>query len=355
MAASVFVAIAVLVTAAGAATAQALPRTDTPRAGTLRVTFDPLITTWDREFVSGDRLPIGSSLPVPVSVRAERRVTPLVVEFGITDRVSLAARLPLVRVRTRESADSAARATLDSLLADTTYAFAPLANTRRRRRFWPGDAEVEAKYRMVESAALRVSGSLIVRLPTGHQDSPHYLFDLSAGDGQLDVEARITEELIVLRRLWLNAALRVGRQQPGTRERRVGPHATLLVPRAATALLDWDPGDYAALDVAPLYRFSPHFGAGFTAGYWTKRRDSYAYRSMQDSVDVATRLGAPVPAAVLDAGTSQRWVRLGVALSYIGPDVEGGFSIEQTVDARGGRVPATTVFRIVLRTSRWPF
>jgi len=54
---------------------------------------------------------------------------------------------------------------------------------------------------------------------------------------------------------------------------------------------------------------------------------------------------------VLDAGTSQRWLRLGFAVTYHAPGVEGGFSIEQTVSG-AGVVPAATVYRIVFRTSK---
>lgn len=352
--------------APGVSRAQAVPRTDTPRAGTVRVTFEPVITTWEREFADSGRQRIGASLPTPVFLRAERRVTPLIAEFGITSRIAVSARLPLVRVRTQASypldstgsPDSAALA-LDSLLRDSTYNFAPIRNTPRRLRYFPGDAELQAKYRLVVAANYSASVALVLRLPTGHQDSPHDLFDLSTGDHQTDVEAQVTQELIVANRLWLNVAVRAAHQRPGTRERRVGPdpHQNLLLPRGSTARLDWRPGDYAAIDIAPLYRFSPYFGAWFTAGYWSKKRDHYAYRSAQDSIDVATRLGAPLPAGGLDAGTSERWLRLGAAVTYVGPDVEGSFSIEQTVSgaAGGGRVPAATVFRVVMRTSRWPF
>jgi len=104
-----------------------------------------------------------------------------------------------------------------------------------------------------------------------------------------------------------------------------------------------------------MLRFSKAFGVGLTAGYRTQTRDRYTYRAPQDSIDVATRLGAPVSAAVLDAGTALRWTRLGVAMTYAGSDMEGSFSVEQTVTGSGGRVPVATVFRIVMRTSRWPF
>lgn len=344
--------------APGVGTSQAVSRTDTPRAGILRVSFEPVISTWEHEWIGGQRRRIGASLPGPVLVRAERRVTPFAVEFGVTNRVAIGVRLPLVRARTREFIpdDSAGRA-LDSLLRDSTYAFAPLVNTPRRLRFFPGDAELHGTYRLIESPAWRLSGTLLVRLPTGHQDSPHRLFDIPTGDHQLDVEARVTQEL-TLGRLWLNAAVRVGRQQAGTRERRVGPSTTLLVPRAATTLLDWDPGDYIGLDVAPMYRFSRHFGVGMTVGYWVQGHDRYAYRTAQDSVAVASGVGAPVAASLLDAGTAERRVRLGGALTYVGPRVEGGLSVEQTVSAKWGApgvIPAGTVFRLVMRTSRWPF
>jgi hypothetical protein len=98
-------------------------------------------------------------------------------------------------------------------------------------------------------------------------------------------------------------------------------------------------------------RLAPEFAAGFTAGYFSKARDHYAFQSAQDSVALATRLGFPTPAGVLDAGTSQRWLRLGFALTYHTPSVEGGFSIEQTVSG-AGLVPGATVYRIVLRTTR---
>jgi len=135
--------------------------------------------------------------------------------------------------------------------------------------------------------------------------------------------------------------------------RRVAPFGAILVPFAATAALAWDPGDYAGVDVAPLYRLTPRFAAGLTASYWIKQQDRYTFRAAQDSLDLAARLGAPTSAALLDVGTAERRLRFGVAVTYVGPTMEGGFSIEQTVS--GGTVgvtPAAPVYRIVLRTSR---
>ena len=348
----------------GVCRAQAVPRTDTPRGGTLRVTFEPVITTWDYEFTPQGRLPIGASLPATVFVRQEQRVTPLQLEYGITNRIAIGFKAPLVRVNSRQSynvdtaghVDSAGLA-LDTLLNDTTYAYGSLSPTPRNLHYFAGDMEVQAKYRFLESETYAISGTFLVRLPTGHQDSPNNLFDIPTGDHQTDIELQVAQELTLFHRLWLNASVRLANQRPGTRDMRIGPQSELLLPHASLATLKWDPGDYFALDLAPLYRFSKFFGAGFTAGYYTKQSDHYSYRSAQDSLDVTTHMGGtPLAAALLDPGTSVRRWRLGAAMTYMGPGVEGSASFEQTVSASvGERVPAATVFRIVMRLSRWPF
>lgn len=245
-----------------------------------------------------------------------------------------------------------------ALLEDSVVGFGagPFADTRRSKRFWAGDAEVTARYRLVSRPAYAATVGVLMRLPTGHQDSPHNLLDLSTGDHQTDVEGQLVQELTVGGRLWLNLSLRAGQQRPGTRERRVAPVTNFFAPRAAWAPLVWDPGDYVGIDFAPLYRFTPYFAAGFTLGYWRKGPDAYGFATAQDSLDLAARLGAPVSASILDSQTAERRMRLGGALTYVGPRWEAGVSVESTVS--GGAaisdagVPAATVFRIVLRTSR---
>src|SRR5256886_2111924 len=193
----------------------------------------------------------------------------------------------------------------------------------------------------------------LVRLPTGARDSADDLLAQPIGDHQTDLEGQLTQELIA-GPLWLNLAVRAGLQRPGVRVRRVAPPEAFLVPAAATASLRWDPGDYVGVDVAPLVRFASEFAAGFTAGYFTKQPDHYAFQSPQDSVALATRLGAPTSASVPDQGTGQRWLRLGFAVTYHTPGVEGGFSIEQTVSG-AGLVPGVTIYRLVPRAAPQPF
>lgn len=488
---------------------QAVERTDTPRHGALRVSFDPRIVTWEQVYAPGGRLGLGAgfggdsvnqALPSVVrlqqdvraatglagylatlghellSVRAERRVMPIRLEYGITSRLSFGITIPIVRVQVRELfqarptgsnlgalslADSARYNTffthLDAALAqlddsitagaygcpagpdclraqallaqgqslrfalgravsgtpDSAALYLPLAgseaglsitaivtaleralvdtfritpfsqdtfllpgipvhgsvtagllatrlnanglspfrDTPRRLRFFTGDIELASTYRLLAGRDFATAATLLVRLPTGHQDSPNDLFDVGTGDHQIDLEGRLTQELTLMGRLWLNVSLRGGRQLPGERERRVGPAEQLFLPLGALARLRWDPGDYAVVDVAPMYRFSRTFAAGLTAGYYTQGRDRYTFLSSQDSTALAARLGGPISAGVLDAGTAQRHARLGLAMSYVGPRLEGGFSVERTVSGAGGPVPVATVFRIVMRQS----
>ena len=489
------------------ASAQSVDRTDTPKRGQLRVTFDPRILAWSREFTSNGLEPLGApltgdtigALHIPVvarlqqdlriasgmpgfiasigqgafSARAEVRVTPITAELGLTNRLSFAITLPVVRTASRTffklsptgaalganplarvsgadgqyaaffnqfttalaqlsdsigsghygcpsspqcaqaqsflsegqairdaldrtvygvgatgspfvpldgsdvgigidntisqlqsqlqstyhvggftnafllSTDTLTTAVFASLLNDTSYGFGyrPLRNTWR---YGLGDLALQAKYRIGGGRyAAAIAG--LVRLPTGARDSALEVLDLPIADHQTAFEATVTQELTVAKRLWLNLAVRAGTAVGSTRARRVAPPDAFLVPYQAMTVLNWDVGDYLAIDFAPLYRFTSAFAVGFTAGYRTKRADHYSYQSEQDSVALGLRLGTPIPASVLDQGTAQRSLRIGLAVSYVGPKMEGGFTVEQTVSGAGGPVPAATVFRIVLR------
>jgi hypothetical protein len=496
------VTLAVLLAAGPALDAQAVERADTPRRGALRVTFDPRIMTWERQFSPAGRQGIGAAfsgdsiaagLPSVVrlqqdvrsltglagyiaslghellAIRAERRVTPIRLEYGVTSRLSVGVTVPIVRVQVREgyqrsppganlgalpqtAADSARYlgffADLDAALGelddsitaggyggpgspayiraqallaqgqmlrfalaravygtpDTAAQYLPLAtseagrrltsvvdslgraladsfhieafsqdtfllpsaplsasavaalyadrtsgldlspyggNTLRRLRFFPGDVEVSARYRVIDRHDAATTLGLLVRLPTGHQDSPNDPFDLATGDHQTDVEGQWVQEMTLWNRLWLNLNARVGAQLAGQRERRL---ARFDDPFAAgpPVLLRWDPGDYVAVDFAPMYRFSRRFAAGLTGSYYVQGTDHYF---------APGSVALPANPQLLDAGTAVRIGRLGLAMTYAGPRLEGGLSLEQTVSGAGGLVPVATVFRIVLRQS----
>ena len=483
-----------------------MPRADLPGAGALRVTFDPRIEFWDEEFVDGTRVRLGAALtgdPVlaspglpalllldenirtagalptfasslgaaRLSVLSQRRVTPLTLDFGITDRIAVGVSVPLVRTYVREAfsfdtagrgnlglnpllanagaaaqyatfftqfdgalatagcpdaascppgflseargahdalrravygtgtgggapflpvagsegaaavdsqvariqrelqatygdssfgstflfpADTIDAATFTTALTDTTLGFGtrPFADTPPDERFWLGDVELSARVQAVRTATYVATVGLVWRLGTGHQPPAGDPLALAAGDGQTDLEGELVQELTLWRRLWLNLSLRGILQRPGERDRRVAPAAAFLVRPQLAAPVTWDPGDYVAVDFAPMYRFHPQFAAGVTLGYFTKGEDRHTYRTAQDSIDLGTRVGAPLPASLLDGGTAASRTRAGITASYVGPVFETGFAAERTISAGAGRVPAAWTFRLVLRAKR---
>ncbi|HWH04469.1 MAG TPA: hypothetical protein VN674_12310, partial [Gemmatimonadales bacterium] len=121
----------------GALSAQVADRTDTPKKGKVRLSFMPVIETWEAAFGPQGRQPVGGFLTsdslaaarVPLlsgmqsaiqtasginafsaslgrtllDIRSERRVIPLAAEVGLTDRLSIGVMVPLVRVDVRET------------------------------------------------------------------------------------------------------------------------------------------------------------------------------------------------------------------------------------------------------------
>ena len=247
-------------------------------------------------------------------------------------------------------ADSVGTGNFEQLLQDSTYGFGyqPFRDTFR---YGLGNIELEAKYRVIERPAYRLALAGLVRLPTASRDTTTEVVDAPIDELGGGFEGRLLQEVSV-GRFWLNIAVRGGTQRLGTRSRRLAPFGALLVPAQATTTFEWTGGNYAGIDVAPLYRLAPAISAGLTLGYWTKAADHYAYRSAADSTGFATRLGTPLPASFLDVGTSERWVRLGIAVSYIGPVVEGDFTVEKTLSGAGGLVPDATVYRLVFRVTQ---
>jgi len=254
-------------------------------------------------------------------------------------------------------ADTIGAATFATALTDSAVGFGarPFMDTPVRERFWLGDVEVAARVQVVRTLGYAATLGLVWRLGTGHQPSAGDPLALAAGDGQTDLEGQLVQELTLWRRLWLNLSLRGALQRPGERTRRVAPAAALLVRPQLAAPLTWDPGDYVAVDFAPMYRFHRWFAAGVTFGYFAKGEDRHTYRTAQDSIDLATRVGVALPASLLDAGTATRLSRAGIAASYVGPAFETGFSAERTLSGGTGRVPAAWTFRLVLRVKQTLF
>jgi hypothetical protein len=204
---------------------------------------------------------------------------------------------------------------------------------------------------VIDRPAYKLALAGIVRLPTATRDTSIEVIDAPIDELGGGFEDRLLQEISV-GRLWVTVTARGGTQDMGTRTRRVAPFGSILVPAQTTTTLTWSGGNFAEFDVAPLYHLAPELSAGVTLSYWTKAGDHYAYESPADSLALATNLGTPLPASLLDVGTSERWLRLGLAVAYIGPVVEADFTISKTLSGAGGLVPEATVYGLVFRVTQ---
>ena len=129
---------------------------------------------------------------------------------------------------------AAAPGDLAQVLSDPTfgYDYTPIERTPKFYRYWPGDAEVSAKYRVLVTPTYAGAIKVTVRLPTGHLASPNDPFALSSGDHQTDVELGYIQELTLWKRLWLNLNVRAGVQMQGLRDARVARRARSGCPSA---------------------------------------------------------------------------------------------------------------------------
>jgi hypothetical protein len=194
---------------------------------------------------------------------------------------------------------------------------APLGSVRG---IWQaGDLELSATVRVLESrtpapgeARPRLSYSLLAtvlgRLPTGHVDDPDIFLDVGTGDGQPDLEARLRGAITIGDRIGVLGGARYGIQRPRTLVRRVAPPEVVLAPISTRQLLEWTPGAYWGLELAPGYRFSNELSVAAEYRVFRKYRDEYAL--------AGSSLGAAVDPLVLEEESGVTLHEIGGTLRY---------------------------------------
>ena len=224
------------------------------------------------------------------------------------------------------------------------------------RGIWQaGDVEVSATIRLLgpgprgpEEPRPRFTFSLLAtllgRLPTGQVDDPDVFYDVGAGDGQTDLEGRLRGALTLGDRIGVLGGARYGIQLSRTVVRRVTPPETVLAPFSTRQLVEWTPGAYWGVEVAPAYRFSSELSVAAEYRVFRKYRDEYEL--------AGPSVGAPVDPAVLEVESGVTLHEVGGSLRYdtvarvLGG--EGGWPLQlharflRAVAGGGGQTPVTT-------------
>lgn len=230
---------------------------------------------------------------------------------------------------------------------------APLGSVRG---LWgAGDVEVSLTARLLEGAVAgapgeaprftyRLLATLLGRLPTGDVDSVDVFLDVGTGDGQPDYEARLSGAVTIGSRIGLLAGARYGIQRPRTLLRRVAPPELVLAPLSTRQLVEWSPGSYWGVEVAPGVRFSDVLTVSAEYRAFRKYRDEYSL--------VGSSAGASVDPAVLQEESGVTLHEVGGTLRYdtvarwLGGEAPRPLQFHarllRAVAGGGGQTPVTT-------------
>jgi hypothetical protein len=191
----------------------------------------------------------------------------------------------------------------------------------------------------------------MVRLPTGLTESADTALNVGTGDGQMDFEGRLLGQL-TLGRLGLAVGGRYGIQRARTLVRRVAPPETVLAPLATRQLVEWTPGAYFGIEVAPVWRFSEELNLAAEYRVFRKYRDSFEL--------AGSSVGAPVDTRVLEVESGVTLHEVGGSLRYdtlarLGAGVrplQVHFRVMRAVAGGGGQTPVTTQVELGVRLFR---
>lgn len=239
----------------------------------------------------------------------------------------------------------------------------PLASLRPA--WHAGDLEASATLRLLDGAVgdstgtvptltYRLIGTFLLRLPTGLTDDPDVFLDVGTGDGQTDFEGRLQGQLVLAGRLALRLGGRYGIQRPRTLIRRVAPPEQVVTPLSSRQLVEWNPGSYFGVEVAPSFHFSPELSLG--AEYWAFRKYRDTYTLTGASVD------APVDPSVMQPESGVTVHSVGGVLRYdtVARRMATGSTtplqlhlrVQRAVAGGGGQTPVTTRVEFGVRLFR---
>jgi hypothetical protein len=250
-------------------------------------------------------------------------------------------------------------ATTDELLAVLGDPSGPTAlRLDESKLTFRGDAEAGVAITLVDRwdrararGGFRAAVEGLVRFPTGQLAPTDRVLALGTGDGQTDVELRITTDLGA--GSWgLRAEGMYNRQLAANYLLRVAPPTQPLAGIDLLTAVRRDPGDVVRLAVRPFFRLAPTFAIEGTAMHWSRGEDEVSYLSAADEIP-------GVDASVLAQDSKASATVLGIGITYSSPGkfreggrglpVDASWGYERIVRTSGGIVPDRHTFRARFR------
>jgi hypothetical protein len=221
-----------------------------------------------------------------------------------------------------------------------------------------GDAEAGVALTLVDRwdrargrGGFRAAVEGLVRFPTGEVARPDRVLALGTGDGQTDVEFRITADLGAGR--WgLRGEGMYNRQLAADYILRVAPPTQPLAGLDLLSAVRRDPGDLVRIAVRPFFRLAPQFAIEGMAMHWSRGEDAVSYLTADDEIP-------GVDASVLAQDTKATATVLGIGITYNnrgglrpgaqGLPIDASWAYQRVVRTSGGLVPDAHTFQAQLR------
>jgi hypothetical protein len=269
----------------------------TPQRGTVRLGFENIWTRFDQRFEASS----GAS----ITTQSQVRTTPITLEIGLLDRLSIGGRLPSLGTKV-----------IATYFPDTARAI-HADSVREFDQTYIGDAEAWAKLvfmgKLPERQRVRPRGfhvrsavTALVRVGTGQPAPPAQQFGTGTGTGATALELRSQWDVLVGPRFWTSVVGRYGHHfadQLLVRVAPVGdPFATDVGPVEASRQL----GDYYEIEATPRLILGQYFSIGAQYRYRYKLRDEYT----------AVTPGTSPDPSILDAGSEIKDQRVGFGVVY---------------------------------------
>jgi hypothetical protein len=250
-------------------------------------------------------------------------------------------------------------ATTDDLLAALSDPSGPTAlDLDETKLTFRGDAEAGVALTLVDRwdrarsrGGFRAAVEGLVRFPTGELARPDRVLAIGTGDGQTDIELRLTADLGAGR--WgLRAEGMYNRQLAADYLLRVAPPTQPLAGLDLLSAVRRDPGDVVRIAVLPFFRLAPTFAIQGTAMHWSRGEDEVSYLTAADEIP-----GVDASVLAQDSKASATVLGIGITYSSAGKFREGGrglpvdasWGYERIVRTTGGIVPDRHTFRARFR------